>query len=295
MQRILITGGSGQVGRALVLSKPADYEVYAPTSAQLDITDAESVSRAFARFRPDLVVNAAAHTAVDKAESERELAFAVNADGAGNVARACRADSVPLIHLSTDYVFDGSSTSPYTEDDRPNPFNVYGESKLAGERQIEGARIPHLILRVSWVFSALGSNFVRTMLKLAPNDTLRVVNDQRGTPCAAADIAATLWRCAANPEAFAGVLHFASTPPTTWYGLANAIFEIGLELGLIQRAPRVEPISTDQYPTPARRPANSLLDSSRLQSLVGFEPPDWRDSLRSVLATIVSDERSDGR
>lgn len=291
MRRVLITGGSGQVGTALLASAPAEYQIFAPGSDDLDISDADSVQRAFDHFRPGLVINAAAHTAVDKAEAERERAFAINAEGAGNVARACRAEKIGLIHLSTDYVFDGAKTSAYAETDLPNPLSVYGASKLAGERQIEATLVPHLIVRVSWVFSASGSNFVRTMLRLgAANDVLRVVADQRGTPCAAADIARVLWRCSSQSETIVTgrLAHFSSRPATTWFDFAREIFEAAQEFGIIERAPHVEPISTDGYPTAAHRPANSLLDSAALQRLVQLEVPDWRVSLRDVIREIAA-------
>lgn len=287
-QRVLVIGASGQVGSEVVLSAPKDYEVVAPASRELDIRDAKSVETAFARIRPGLVINAAAYTAVDKAESERESAFATNADGAGNVARACTAHAAPLIHLSTDYVFDGRKSSAYREDDQTNPVNVYGESKLAGERQIHDARTPGLILRVSWVFGIVGSNFVKTMLRLANRDVVTVVNDQFGTPCAAADIAETVWRYAARADLGESqrLLHCSSQPMTTWFGFANAIFETAARLGVVRHVPRVDPITTDQYPTSARRPSNSMLDSSQLQGLIGAEPPDWRASLRRVLVGL---------
>jgi dTDP-4-dehydrorhamnose reductase len=287
--RVLIVGASGQVGSALISAAPREYEITAPNSKDLDIVDSVSVGRAFARYRPELVINAAAHTGVDKAETERELAYAINADGAGNLARACRRDQVRLMHLSTDYVFDGRSSNAYREDDPPNPLNVYGASKLAGERQIIAEGPPFFILRVSWVFSSVGTNFVRTMLRLASRDVLGVVDDQHGTPCAASDIARVLWLAAARQAQMdAGLLmHFASTPPTTWFGFANAIFATALKLGVLRHLPRVDPISTDQYPTPAQRPANSLLNAEALQRFLGIEPPDWRDALESVLRDLA--------
>jgi len=296
VRRVLIAGGSGQIGSALISSAPSQYEIYAPDSDYLDITSSESVASAFAEFRPDVVVNAAAFTAVDKAETERELAFAVNAEGPGHLARACRLHRAPLIHLSTDYVFDGTKASAYREEDEPNPMNVYGESKLRGERQIVGAGIPYLILRVSWVFSSVGTNFVKTMLRLATRDLVRVVDDQFGTPCSADDIAEALWRCAARPDIREGerLLHYSSQPTTTWFGFANAIFESAASLGIVPSAPRLEPISTDQYPTAARRPSNSILDSSRFQALLGVPPPGWHASLRRVLLAIAEAQARHG-
>ncbi len=296
MRRVLIAGGSGQIGRALIASAPPDSETSAPGSRHLDIRDESSVSRAFADVRPDLVINAAAYTAVDKAEAEREMAFATNADGAGNLARACRATRTALMHLSTDYVFDGSKAGEYTEDDLPNPLSVYGASKLAGEHQIQHAQIPHVILRVSWVFSSTGSNFVTTMLGLASREVLRVVNDQHGTPCAADDIAQALWMCGRRLETMdtRAVLHFSSKPRATWFDFATTAFDLARELGVVARIPQIEPISTSEYPTAARRPVNSLLDASRLEDFLGFQRPDWRVSLRDVMTKIERTSRESG-
>lgn len=286
--RVLIAGGSGQIGSALIESVPTGYEIVAPDSASLDVSNSDSISRALRSFRPDLLINASGYTTVDKAESDRERAYAVNAHGVGNLAVACQAQQTRLIHLSTDYVFDGSKTSAYTEGDTPNPLNVYGASKLEGERLIAEANPVYLIVRVPWVFSAIRTNFVRTMLRLAPQGNLRVVDDQVGTPCAAEDIAATLWRGANVLQTMSEgcLLHYASTPTTTWHGFAKAIFETALSLGVVNKVPRVEPILSKDYPTPARRPANSLMDSSRLQRLLGVEPPDWRKALGNVLAEL---------
>jgi dTDP-4-dehydrorhamnose reductase len=289
LRRVLILGGSGQVGRALAAAVAAGHSIAAPDSKQLDIADARSVADTFARYRPQLVINAAAYTAVEQAETEPERAFAVNATGAANLARACSAARIPLLQLSTDYVFDGSSATAYNEDDRPNPLNVYGKSKLAGEHEVVASGSAHVILRVSWVFSAVGTNFVKTMLSRATQSVVGVVDDQHGTPCAASDIARVLWLAAtrldlANTRL---LLHFASTPPTTWFGFANAIFDRALALGVLQHAPRVEAISTAEYPTRARRPANSLLNATRMQKLLGIEAPDWRESLDVVLRELA--------
>jgi len=228
---------------------------------------------------------------VDKAESEKERAFAINAVGAGNLAQCCRVHRTRLIHLSTDYVFDGAKSSPYTEDDATGPVNAYGASKLEGERLIAEADPVYLILRVSWVFSSIGSNFVKTMLRFADRETLRVVDDQYGTPCAAADIAAAIWLSAGNLPTTRGglLLHFSSHPPVTWFGFAKMIFETARSLGMVAKLPRLEAIAAKDYPAAARRPSNSLMDSSRLQRLIGLDPPDWRKSLRKVLEEIMRD------
>ncbi len=235
--------------------------------------------------QPDLVVNAAAYTQVERAEDEPELAMAVNGEGAGNVAAACAEWGCRLIHLSTDYVFDGRRSRPYREDDATAPLNVYGRSKLEGERAVRSCLDRHLILRVSWVFSATGSNFVRTMLGLSHLEEVRVVNDQHGTPCAAGSIAGAVWRIAGKlgeAEGF-GTYHFASAPPTTWHGFAEAVFAYGREADPAEPTPNVVAIPASERATRAERPLNSLLDGSRLADDYGIVPPDWRDDLRSVV------------
>ena len=287
-KRILLTGGSGQVGTALQVLAPKAVTAYAPSSAQLDVSNGRSVAAAFADFRPDAVINAAAYTQVDQAEEEPGAAFAVNAEGARQVAFACAANRCPMLHLSTDYVFDGAKQSPYAESDPAAPINAYGRSKLAGDQAVAKALDAHLILRVAWVFSATGANFVKTMLNLANRDELRVVNDQRGAPTAASSIAAALWRILermATAPRF-GLYHFASQPQTTWHGFATAIFA-----GLGEReegiaVPKLIPIPTAEYPTPAARPQNSLLSGARLQRHYGIPPADWRVELEKVLAAL---------
>ena len=289
MRRVLITGGTGQVGRSLIRSAPADVQIFHPTSIELDVTIAQSVDDCVRDTRPDLLINAAAYTAVDKAETEEDRAFAVNAVGCENLARVCRSHDVPLIHLSTDYVFDGSKQGWYVESDPAGPLNAYGRSKLEGERRIIAESPKYLILRVSWVYSRAGQNFVRTMLRLANQDSLRVVNDQLGTPCSADDVAEVVWLCAGRPELVnsRSVLHYSSAPETTWFEFARAIFDDARELGLIERAPRLHPVSTAEYASPTKRPANSRLDASRLHNALGIDAHDWRKSLRAVLVAIA--------
>jgi dTDP-4-dehydrorhamnose reductase len=271
---------------------PADVSVFAPTSAELDISDPRSVDRAFSRIHPDLVINSAAFTAVDRAELERDRAFAVNSDGAANIARACAAAAVPLIHLSTDYVFDGSKRTPYVEDDATAPLNVYGASKLAGERGISECDGHYRILRVSWVFSATGTNFVKTMLGLAGREELRVVNDQSGTPCAADDIAECIWLISRTwDSAQRGIFHFSSAPETTWYQFAKAIFSGAYSTGIIAHAPTVVPIPSSEYPQRATRPGYSMLDSTRLFDTFGVKPRDWTESLAKVMAQLADRRR----
>lgn len=288
--RVLVSGGSGQVGSALRESAPPGFEVHAPPSGEMDIRSNESVRSVVEALRPDLFVNAAAYTQVERAEDEPEMAMAVNATGAGNVALACVVTGCPLIHLSTDYVFDGRQPRPYREDDATAPLNVYGRSKLEGERAVRAGLDRHLILRVSWVFSATGSNFVRTMLGLSHLDEVTVVNDQHGTPCAAGSIAEAVWRIArklGKASGF-GTYHFASAPPTTWHEFAEAVFAYRREADPAGPTPEVVAISTSERATRAERPMNSLLDGSRLADDYGIKPPDWRDDLRSVVFRLNS-------
>jgi dTDP-4-dehydrorhamnose reductase len=288
--RVLVTGGSGQVGTALRLSAPPDVEVSAPASDTLDVTRIDQVERHIRAFRPDVVINAAAYTAVDRAEDDRECAFEVNSQGARNVAQACAAIGCGLIHLSTDYVFDGHKPNAYSEADPPHPINVYGASKLAGERAVLDLNADSLVLRVSWVFASSGSNFVRTMLSRADRPELRIVDDQHGSPCAADDIASALWSIArrwssASPK---GLFHFASSPVVTWYGFADRIFAAARANGLIRAVPKLKPVSSREYVTRAVRPLNSVLDDTRLRAAYGLETPDWRIALDRVLSQLAA-------
>jgi dTDP-4-dehydrorhamnose reductase len=267
--KTLVTGAGGQLGRAL-LRRLGGAGVGLP-HAELPIEDAAAVARALDAHRPDRVVNAAAYTQVDRAESEPGIAFAANRDGAAHVARACAARGIRLVHLSTDYVFDGTRPS-WREDDPTGPLNVYGRSKLAGEQAVLDAHPGALVVRTSWLFSRDGANFVTTMLRLArQRPVLRVVADQRGCPTHADDLARALLALEAT-----GVVHFAGDGPTTWHGFATAIFAAArLEV-------TIEPIATSDYPTPARRPMSSVLDTSRARAL-GVVPAPWLDGLRACL------------
>ncbi len=249
--------------------------------ADLDVGDGDAVSRAIAAERPGVVINAAAYTAVDKAESERDAAMRVNADGARNVARAAAAAGARLVHISTDYVFDGKSDRPYMPDHPVHPLGVYGESKLAGEDAVRSEVTAHAIVRTSWVFSHRGRNFVRTMLERGKaGQPLRVVNDQYGNPTGAADLADALLVVTAamsKDNTLRGTWHFTNTGSTTWYEFARAIFECAG----VQAA--VEPISTNQFPTAAVRPAYSILDTSSFTATFGVTPRHWSGALRETL------------
>jgi dTDP-4-dehydrorhamnose reductase len=287
---ILVFGAGGQVGHEVGRAAwPASWHVAALDRAAADITQPRSVEEAFARERPDLVVNLAAYTAVDRAESEPDAAWAANETGARHVARRCAAAKTPLVHLSTDYVFDGSKAGPYREDDPVNPIGVYGRSKEAGEHAVREALAGHVILRTAWIFGSHGGNFVKTMLRLgAERPELRVVADQRGSPTAAADIAAALVAIArqvAEGAAAWGTFHFAGAGATSWHGFAEAIFDAAAARG--RPRPRVAAIGTADYPTAARRPANSVLDCGRIARQYGIAAPDWRPALEAVLDELI--------
>jgi dTDP-4-dehydrorhamnose reductase len=291
--RIFVTGAEGQVARSLREAAAGDPSLVIGLGARpdVDLTRPQTVADAIAAFRPDVVVNPAAYTAVDKAESEPELAFAVNRDGAGAVAAAAARAGAPIIHLSTDYVFDGTKDGPYLESDAPCPTGVYGQSKLAGELAVAAANRRHIILRAAWVYAPFGANFVRTMLRLAgERDRLTVVDDQVGCPTYAPDIAAAILviaRClnAGWREPYAGVTNCAGADAVSWCGFARAIMAgAGARGG---RDVPVEAITTAQYPTPARRPANSRLDCSRLVDLFDVRPPPLEESLGQCLDHLL--------
>lgn len=295
-KRVLVAGAGGQVGRELMgLRAPADIEMTGLYREALDICHADAVHAAFDQTKPDIMVNLAAYTAVDKAEDEPLPAFAANRDGAGMLAQACRRRGIPLLHVSTDYVFDGAKQGAWREDDPIGPIGVYARSKAEGEQLVRDALDQHVIVRTSWVFGAQGHNFVRTMLgRLGKSDELRVVDDQRGCPTAAADLARALMaiarRMLADPDGVAGTYHFANQGPTTWFRFAQAIFARAKAHGL--DVPRVVPISTSGYPTKATRPANSELDCAKVVATFGVQRPPWRDSLPPVVDAILTQQKT---
>ncbi|MEI8397102.1 MAG: dTDP-4-dehydrorhamnose reductase [Rhodospirillaceae bacterium] len=290
---LLIFGAAGQVGAELCRLSTSGRPVVGLERTAADITDPAVVARAVETHRPAVVVNAAAYTAVDRAESEPAAAMALNRDGPAHLARACAAAGIPLIHLSTDYVFDGEKDGPYLETDPVGPLGVYGRTKLEGERAVQAAWSRHIILRTAWVYSARRSNFVRTMLRLGrEREELGVVADQRGCPTAAADIASAILAIAGRLEAGVsddgfGVFHCCGRGATTWYDFARTIFELAAPLGGPQ--PRLRAITTADYPTPAQRPRNSVLDTSRLESVYGVTMPAWRDSLAVCLLDLCAE------
>lgn len=284
--KLLITGAGGMTGSELVRrANERSWDVIPLPKAALDITDADAVEGIIGRARPDVIINAAAYTAVDAAEEDAETAMAVNAAGAENIARAAKVNGAQILHISTDYVFDGEATKPYLPEDRPSPINVYGESKLAGEIAVKDACAEHVIVRTSWVYSHEGKNFVRTMLRAAraENAEIKVVNDQRGCPTSSQDLAHALLS-AANlmmRSYISGTYHFCNAGTATWFEFANAIFEERKSL-----SPKVLPISTSEFPTAARRPRWSVLDTGSFQVAFGVEPRQWRDALKETMERI---------
>ncbi|MCG7520515.1 dTDP-4-dehydrorhamnose reductase [Ruegeria sp. Ofav3-42] len=279
--KVLVFGRNGQVATELQKQAPTrGIVVEALGRSEADLTDPAMCAERIRDTDADVVINAAAYTAVDKAESERDIAQVVNADAPGAMAHAAAARSIPFLHVSTDYVFDGSGDTPRSTEDPTGPLGVYGRTKLEGERQVAAAGGWHGILRTSWVFSAHGNNFVKTMLRLAENrDQLSIVADQIGGPTPAADIAATLLTMAEKgSKADGGLFHYTGAPDTSWADFAREIFQ---QAGL---ATSVENIPTSAYPTPAERPQNSRLDCSRLEKVYGLSRPDWKAGLADVLA-----------
>jgi len=289
--KLLLLGGNGQVGRELRRSLLPLGELVVATrdggdaDAAADFDAPASLAALIEQTAPEVVVNAAAYTAVDKAETDAAAAFRINAEAPAAIAQACVDTGALLVHYSTDYVFDGNATRPYREDDATAPLGVYGASKLAGEQAIRASGARHAILRTAWVYAAHGKNFLLTMLWLAnERDELRVVADQIGAPTPAAWIADATAEIIRRGVMASGTWHLVADGETSWHGFAEAIVDEAHALGLIARKPRVVAIPTADYPTPARRPAYSVLDTTRLQRDFGVAPPDWRDGLRRTLA-----------
>jgi dTDP-4-dehydrorhamnose reductase len=292
MTDILVLGSAGQVGSELMDGAfSRGRSIYGCDRDQCDITDLASVESLVARHVPRVIINAAAYTAVDKAESEAELAFAINRDGPANLARVAARHAAALLHISTDYVFDGGKQGPYLETDPVKPLGIYGRSKEAGEVMIRAALDRHVILRTAWVFGRHGHNFVKTMLRLgSERSELSVVADQLGCPTPARAIALGLAtiaeRILADPgQAGYGTFHFVGSPPVTWHGFAQAIFAAAARHG--RPIPIVHAISTADYPTPARRPANSVLSTEALQARYAIGPADWRPELERVVEAVL--------
>ena len=288
---VLITGSNGQLGQAIqsIVGNYPSIDFVFCTSSELNITDKTNCETVFEKYKPQFCINAAAYTAVDKAESEPEKAFAINVTGAQNVAEVCKTHNTILLHVSTDFVFDGDKKNvtlsevevPYTEDDIPNPAGIYGLTKLQGEQAIESTWEKHFIIRTSWVYSQFANNFMKTMLRLASErDSLSVVSDQIGTPTNAVDLAEALVKiiqfCQTEPVEVYGIYNFSNEGQCSWYDFANEIFRVNsISINL-------QPIPTTAYPTPAKRPAYSVLDKSKIKEVFSIEIKNWENSLASI-------------
>jgi dTDP-4-dehydrorhamnose reductase len=289
---ILITGGSGQVGTGIVQANRGRFEIIAPPRAELNLADRNSIGAMLGSHEWSAIINSGAYTAVDKAESESDAAFAINGDAPGIIAKAAAERGIPLLHVSTDYVFDGSKDSFYNEDDPVAPLGVYGASKEVGEQAVRAAGGRSLILRTAWVVSPWGNNFVKTMLRLgAEREKLGVVADQIGCPTSAADIAETLLtlaeRLLADRSAPTGTYHFVNTGQASWHDLATHVFKRAAQRG--RTAPKVDAITTADYPTPARRPANSRLATDKIAEDFDITPRPWQDAIDDILETLLKD------
>lgn len=295
---ILVFGGNGQVGQELLRALAPLGEVVATTRSGLlpdgraceiaDFNQPDSLVALLDRVQPRTVVNAAAYTAVDKAEQDVEAAFRANAESPGVIARWCAAAGVPFVHYSTDYVFDGEGTAPYREDQPTAPLGVYGTSKRDGEDAVRAAGGRHLIFRTAWVYASHGANFLRTMLRVgAERDALRVVADQVGTPTPAALIADVTAQALQHAGGLSGTWHLTASGQTSWHGFAEAIFAEALARGVLAKVPSVEAIASSEYPTPAKRPSWSVLDNRQLQQDFGIALPAWQDGLKRVIGEIA--------
>ena len=294
----LVFGGNGQVGQELLRALAPLGKVVATTRSgtlpdgsaceTADFGQPESLPALLDRLQPSVVVNAAAYTAVDRAEQDVEAAFAANAQAPGMIARWCAAHGVPFVHYSTDYVFDGQGAAPYREDEPTAPLGVYGTSKRDGEDAVRAAGGRHLIFRTAWVYASHGANFLRTMLRVgAERDQLRVVADQVGTPTPAALIADVTAQALRHPGQLSGTWHLTASGQTSWHGFAEAIFAEALVTGVLAKVPAVEAIPSSEYPTPAKRPAWSVLDNRKLQQDFSIVLPSWQDGLKRVMAEIA--------
>ena len=286
---VLIVGANGQLGRALQETAPSNVNVTPRDIPDLDIVDASAVLRVCHESLPDVVINAAAYTAVDKAESEPGLAHAINVEGVRNLATASADVGAGLIHVSTDFVFDGTSSTPYRPGDEPSPVSVYGKTKREGEVAVREL-LPGsgTVVRTAWLYGEHGGNFVKTMLRLMrERDEISVVADQTGTPTWASSLAEALWGLAAQ-SGLSGIFHWTDGGQATWHEFANAVQEEALSLGILKKAIPVHAITTDEYPTPAQRPKYSVLDCTSTQEVLGYEPADWRVNLRRMLKAMRS-------
>lgn len=286
--KVVVTGADGQVGRALMASAPKGWQTFGATRADLDVTDSAAVTALLEARRPDLIVNAAAYTDVDRAESEPDLARLVNEDGAAHLAQAAAARGTRMIQLSTDFVFDGRASCPYPPDAAPAPIGVYGRTKLAGELAVR-RWLPEnsIVLRTAWVYAAQGRNFVLTMLRLMrERGSVRVVDDQYGTPTSAASVASAVWALAGRPE-LVGTHHWTAAGAASRYEFAAAIADQAAACGLLAGPIELHPVASREFPTPARRPGYSVLDTRATAAAIGMTPTEWQSELRHVLGEIA--------
>ena len=285
--RTLLTGSKGQLAHCFRDRLPDNWELIATDSSSLDITDADAVRNMVQSFQPDAIVNAAAYTAVDRAETNVPAAFAVNAAAVHNLADAARSVHARFIHVSTDYVFDGTSKTPYREHDYTNPQSVYGRTKAAGELLALAANPESTIIRTSWLFSEYGNNFVKTMLRLAKErDSLSVVNDQIGCPTYAGDLAQAIITLLQHPSPSRGIYHFGGNKSVTWYEFSQTIFQTALKHDNNFKMPQLTPITTDQYPLPAPRPEYSIMDCRKIENDYGIKPSDWQKALNDIIGKL---------
>lgn len=286
--KVLVTGSQGQVGRELLrLAHDFDVEAVGVNHDKLDITDQAAVQTFISEEQPDAVINAAAYTAVDKAEDDADAAYAVNATAVGYLAQACADLGIPLVHISTDYVFDGSKQGAYTEEDAVSPVGVYGQTKLVGEAEVQKYCTKHYVLRTSWVFSAHGNNFVKTMLRLGKErEQLGIVADQYGKPTSASEIARVIYQVLKSDKQTWGIYHMAQPEVTSWHGFAQVVFDEAKQQGMQLAIHDVQAIATKDYPTPAKRPANSVLDCSKLEQAFGLNIKPWTASLSEVMKEL---------
>ena len=287
--KVVITGKGGQLASELLQLPPLQHEIICVGRGELDITNESLVSEFIANIKPDLVINAAAYTAVDKAQEESEIAYAVNELGTKYLANACKLINARILHVSTDFVFDGTNTTPYQTDSAPNPINVYGASKLAGDIALQDI-LPEasVIVRTAWVYSVNGNNFVKSMLRLMKEKPeLGIIYDQVGTPTWAKGLAKWLWAVAEKPEV-SGLYHWTDAGVASWYDFAIAIQELGIEKGLLIEAIPILPIPTSAYPTPAKRPAFSVIDKSSAEEVAGIKTTHWRKQLSAMMDELKS-------
>lgn len=289
-QTILLTGAGGQLGRELSRCAPTDIDCVALGRQQLDLTSPAQIAEVLDRVAPDQVINAAAYTAVDAAETDASAAWAANSDGPRQLARECTERGIRLLQVSTDFVFDGESARPYAPQDLPSPLGEYGRSKLAGEQAVRDECADSLVLRTGWVYSRFGGNFVKTMLRLmADREELSVVTDQVGTPTWAHGLAEALWAAIGKPE-LQGTYHWSDAGVCSWYDFAMAIYEEARAIDLLASPVSIRPINASDYPTPARRPAFSVLDKTLSWRDLELEPVHWRQQLRAMLNELLEQQ-----